>query len=116
MKRSSEVVETISRRNVDICSVQEHRWKGSLSANQARTLKGRDTVYKFFWSGNSSGIGGVGLLLAEKWIENVFDMQRISERFFLLRIVVGKSVLTFVSVWLEDQNLKKIISMKTFKI
>ena len=53
----------------------KNRWCGGLEANQFCLLKGRNTIYKFYWCGNKSGIGGAGFLLASKWIENVFDVQ-----------------------------------------
>ena len=48
-KRSSEIVETLTRRRVDICSVQEHRWAGGIEANQTRLMKGKNPKYKFNW-------------------------------------------------------------------
>ena len=60
--RSSEIVETIARRNIDICCVQEVRWRGA----SARYITGKDSRYKFFWRGNDQGTNGVGVLLAEK--------------------------------------------------
>ena len=33
-----------------------------------RTITGKDTQYKLFWIGNQEGNGGVGVMLAEKWI------------------------------------------------
>ena len=104
-KRDSEVVETLSRRNVDLCGIQEHRWAGGLAANQTRLLKGRNTRYKFFWSGNSQGLGGAGILLAECWIEKVFEVQRISDRIILMRLILGKAVFTFLSVYAPQTGL-----------
>ena len=77
-KRQCEVVETLTR--VDRCSVSEHRWDGGLTANQSRILKGKHCRYKFFWCGNSKGQGGIGILLAERWVDKVFEVQRISDR------------------------------------
>ena len=59
--RSGEVVETVSRRKVDIYCLQETRWRGC----SARMIAGKDTRYKFFWSGNYKGTGDVRILLAE---------------------------------------------------
>lgn len=98
-RRSSEVIETLTRRRIDLCGIQEHRWSGGLAANQTRTLTGKDSRYKFFWCGNKEGLGGAGFLLAEKWIDKVFDVQRISDRILLLRLVVGSAVFTFLSVY-----------------
>ena len=104
-KRGCEIVETLSRRKVDLCGIQEHRWAGGLLTNQSRMIKGRDSTYKFFWSGNDRGLGGSGFLLAEKWTEKVFDVQRISDRIILIRLVIGKRVFTFLSVYAPQVGL-----------
>ena len=52
--RASEVVETISRRNVDICCLQEVRWRGA----GTRLITSKDTKYKLFWGGNKEGSSG----------------------------------------------------------
>ena len=39
--------------------------------NQARILKGKYSRYKFFWRVNSSGLGGIGILMAEHWVDKV---------------------------------------------
>ena len=36
--------------------------------------------YKFFWMGCSKGIHGVGMLVADRWIEKVVEVRRVSER------------------------------------
>jgi hypothetical protein len=46
-------------------------------ANQTRLIKRKDSTYKFFWSANDKGQGGVGILLAEKWFDKVLDVQRV---------------------------------------
>ena len=69
--RSSEVVETVTRRGIDICCVQETRWRGA----SARLIEGKNSRCKFFWVGNDKGTGGVGILVAEKWIDKIFDIK-----------------------------------------
>ena len=66
--RVSEVVETLSRRKVDLCCIQETRYRGG----NCRTIKGKDTRYKLYWSGNDKSTAGVGVFMAEEWIEKVF--------------------------------------------
>ena len=105
--RSVEVVETLSRRRVDLCGVQEHRWAGSLAANQTRLIKGKDFTFKFFWCGKKRGQGGAGFLLAEKWVDKVFDVLRISDRIILIRLVIGKVVFTFLSVYAPQAGLQE---------
>ena len=101
--RSAEVVETTSRRRLDLAFMQETKWKGSDSPSdsrkQVRWIKGKDSRYKFFWSGNSEGTNGVGFLLAEKWAGSVFDVQRPSDRIILLKLIIGKTVYAFISVY-----------------
>ena len=65
--RSNEVVEIMSRHKVDICSLQEVRWRGA----SARLVERKDSRFKLLWVGNDEGIGGVGVLFAEKRVEAI---------------------------------------------
>ena len=49
--RSLEVVETLERRNIDICCVQETRFRGK----SARLFEGKESRYKFIWSITAKG-------------------------------------------------------------
>ena len=99
--RSSEIVETITRRNIDLCCVQEVRWRGA----STRYLTGKDSRYKFFWVGNDQGTNGVGVLLAEKWVDKVYDIKRVSDRIMLIKLLVGESILTVLSVYAPQTGL-----------
>ena len=55
-------------------------------------IKGKDTRYKLFWSGNNKGTAGEGVMVAEEWIEKVFEVQRVSDRIILLKMIVGQCV------------------------
>jgi exonuclease III len=96
-KRSAGVVEILTR-VVDLCAIQEHRWTGSLTANQTHLIKGKDSTYKLFWCANDKGQGGVRILLDEKWFDKVFDVQRISDRVTQIRFVLGR-VFTLLSIY-----------------
>ena len=106
--RSAEIVETATRRRLDCGFLQETNWKGVLcpsqSRSQVRWLKGKDSVYKVFWSGNSEGTNGVGILLAKKWTDKVFEVQRPSDRIILLKLIIGKTVYTLVNVYAPQQG------------
>lgn len=93
--RSGEVVEMVGRRNIDFCCLQETRWRGE----SARVIEAAGRSYKFFWKGGDEKGGGVGVLVAEKWIEKVIEVRRCSERIMLLRVLVGKRVVNLVSVY-----------------
>jgi len=89
--RSGEVVEMANRRQLDVCCLQETRWK----REGARTFGN----YKFFWAGGREGTAGVGFLVEEGWVDKVLQVTRYSERIMVLRVRVGKSVLCVVSVY-----------------
>ena len=50
----------------------------------------QDTRNKFFWVGNNQGTSGVGVLLAEKWVDKVYDIKRVSDRIMLIKLLVGR--------------------------
>ena len=85
------LVETVSRRNIDICCLQEVRWRGT----GTRTITGKDTQYKLFWIGNQEGNGGVGVMLAEKLIQKVIHVNRVNDRLVLSKVHVGNRVVTY---------------------
>ena len=99
--RSHEIVESLTRRRVDICCVQETRWRGG----SARFITGKDSRYKFFWTGNTKGTNGVGLLVAEKWVEKVIQVDRISDRLMSLKLVVGTDIVNILSIYVPQVGL-----------
>ena len=100
-RRGGELVEGLDRRRVDVCCVQEHRWRGE----SARMITGRDSRYKFYWIGNQTGIGGVGILVREKWVENVMDVMRVNDRIMVLKLIFGKQIVTVVSTYAPQAGL-----------
>ena len=99
--RSSEVVETMSRSGIDLCCIQECRWRGV----SARMINGKDSRYKCFWIGNEPGTGSVEVLLAEKWIDKVFDVIRVSDRLMMIKMIVGKVFVIALSVYAPQSGL-----------
>ena len=91
--RASEIVETLARRRIDICAVQETGWRGC----STRMITGKNCRYKFLWSGDTSGFGGVGILVAEKWVENIISVYRTSSRQMSLRLLIGRKILYIIS-------------------
>ena len=49
--------------------------------------------------GCKKGIHSVGMLVADRWIEKVLDVKRVSERLMVVRVIVGRSVLNLISVY-----------------
>lgn len=89
----------------DLCCLQETRWKGGLESCQNRLIAGKASKYKLYWTGNKEGSAGVGIILAESWVEKVFEVQRISDRILLLKMVIGRKVYSFLSVYAPQAGL-----------
>src|SRR5258706_14978800 len=89
--RAGEVVDMAERRRLDFCCLQETRWRGGSAKTYGK--------YKFFWKGGEDGLAGVGVLVQEKWVENVIGVQRINERILVLRVRIGGVVVNVVSVY-----------------
>ena len=68
---------------------------------------GKDSRYKFFWVGNNQGTSGVGVLLAEKWVDKVYDIKRVSDRIMMIKLLVGEVVLTVLSVYAPQTGLEE---------
>ena len=102
--RVCEVVETLSRRKVDVCCIQETRYRGG----NCRIIKGKDTRCKLYWSGNDKGTAGLGVFVAEEWIKKVFEVQRVSDRIILVMLIVGQRVVTFLSVYAPQSGLRDV--------
>ena len=68
-------------------------------------VKGKESKYKLYWSGNSKGTAGVGVFLAEKWIEKVFEVRRVSDRIILIKLVVGLGMLNILSIYAPQSGL-----------
>ena len=74
--RPCDVVEALARKITNICTIQETRRTGC----SAWVIIGKHCRYKFLWSGNNSGFGGVGTLVAEKWIEKTISVDWTSSQ------------------------------------
>lgn len=83
---TNQVVETMERRNIDICCIQETRWHGGC----AMTMPGNRSKYKFFWNGDKARYGSVGVFIREKLIDHVLSIKRINHRIMSMHILLGK--------------------------
>ena len=69
------VCEELRKSKVDVCGVQEVKWKNE----DTLFLEVFGQRYKLWWSGKSSGIGGVKILVKEELSEKVIDVWRKSD-------------------------------------
>ncbi|KAK3541600.1 hypothetical protein QTP86_033087, partial [Hemibagrus guttatus] len=80
----------MERRKVDILCVQETRWKGS----KARSI---GAGFKLFYYGVDSKRNGVGVVLKEKFVRNVLEVKRVSDRLMSLKLEIEGVMLNVVS-------------------
>ena len=97
VSRSGEVVDALHRRKIDFCGAQETRWRGE----SARMLGANGKRYKFFWQGCNKGTAGVGVFIAERWIDSVVNVVRVNERIMYVKLVIGKQIVNIVSLMLH---------------
>ena len=87
------------RRRVDLCAVQEVRYKG-----QSARFIGGEQRYKLWWSGGRDGRYGVGLMLREELVDRVIEVVRISDRLMKIKMVLGRQVAHIFSVYAPQQG------------
>ncbi|KAK3575195.1 hypothetical protein QTP86_020892 [Hemibagrus guttatus] len=88
--KGRELVDMMERRKVDILCVQETRWKGS----KARSI---GAGFKLFYYGVDSKRNGVGVVLKEKFVRNVLEVKRVSDRVMSLKLEIEGVMLNVVS-------------------
>ena len=93
--RSREVADMLSRRKIDICCVQEVRYK-----NEGCSVIGDgEQKFKFWYKGNSEGTNGVGIMMKHDLAESVIEVRRYSDRLMSIKAVFGGSVWHFFSLY-----------------
>ena len=98
--RSNEIVEMLSRRKIDICCLQETRWRGG----SARLISGKDCQYKLFWSGSESGIHGVGVFVSQQLVDRVLSVTRLDCRIMSIRVLWGQVIFNIISAYAPQQG------------
>ena len=78
-----------------MCCLQEVRWRGQ--GAQFMGVKGRR--YKSWWSGNSAGTGGVGVLVKEELCEKVVEVRRKSDRVMTVVMALEEEVVRIICVY-----------------
>ena len=96
VSRSGEVVDAPHRRKIDFYCAQEMKWKGE----SARMHGTNGRRYTFFWQGCNKGTAGVGVFIAERWINSVVSVVRVNEW-----IMYGKQIVNIVSAYAPQVGL-----------
>ena len=79
---------------MDVGCIQETRWRGS----GCKFLAAQGKRYKLFWMGGKDRSDGVGMFVAEKWVDSVVTVERHSERVLILKMVLDNSLMN-CSTW-----------------
>jgi len=59
----------------------------------------QESRYKFYWQGRPDGTAGVGMLVSEKWIDHVVNVDRINEQALIVKLVVESKLVNILSVY-----------------
>ena len=54
-----------------------------------RWTSGQKSTCKFFWVGKPNGTGGEGILLKEKWVEHLVNVNQVNDRIVVIKVVIG---------------------------
>ena len=100
--RAGEIVEKLNQRKIDICCVQEARWRGA----STRKVTGKNSQYKLFWIGNQTINGSDRIFITKKLIEKVLEVKRVSDRLMMIKLQTDKRTVA-VSAYAPQQGLTK---------
>ncbi|XP_047024179.1 craniofacial development protein 2-like [Helicoverpa zea] len=78
--RSAELSEVLHRRRINICCIQETKWKGSKSRNIGHN-------YKLIYHGTRSQ-NGVGIVVDHDFQDRIVEVNRISERLISIKFAL----------------------------
>ena len=90
-----EVCEELRKRRKDVCCLQEVRWRGQ--GTWFMGVKGRRI--KLWWSGNSDGTGGVGVLVKGELSEKVVEVQRKNNGVMTVVMALQEEVVRIICVF-----------------
>ena len=93
--KGREIVALLARRTVDICCLQEVRYR-----NQGCTSFGEnEEKFKFWYSGGQDKVNGVGIMMKKELADSVFEIKRYDDRMMKIRMVVGKRIWNIFSIY-----------------
>ena len=89
------VCQELRKSGIDVCCLQEVRWRGQ----GARFMGVKGRRYKLWWSGNSDGTGGVGVLVKEELCEKLVEVRRKSDRVMTVVLAFEEEVVRIICVY-----------------
>ena len=85
----------LTRRKVDICCLQEVRYKNE----GCITFGSGDQKYKLWYAGNDQSSNGVGIMMKQGLAERVIEVNRHSDRLMSLKLILGDTVWNMFSLY-----------------
>ena len=92
--RSAEAVETLGRRSVDICALQEVKYK----KEGTKLVNGGEYNFKLYWMGEEVGQEGVGILIKSELTQKIVEVKKVNPRTITMGIVMDEEVLYLCTV------------------
>ena len=92
--RGAEVCEELKKRSMDVCCLQEVRWR----EQGARFVGVKGRRYKLWWSGNSDVTRGVGVLVKEL-CEKAVEVRRKSDRVMTVVMAFEEEVVRIICLY-----------------
>jgi exonuclease III len=96
-----EIVDTATRRRVNILCVQETKWTGQ----KAKEVE--DTGFQLWYTGKERNKNGVGINVDKSLKNGVVDVRRQGDRIILVKLVVGDKVLNVISAYAPQVGLSE---------
>ncbi|ESO12072.1 hypothetical protein HELRODRAFT_158482 [Helobdella robusta] len=78
--RSMEIAEMLERRRINICCLQEIRWK----SNGVCHVNSDKEKYKLFWNGQKTAKNGVGIFVREPLAQEAISMATLERKQMVL--------------------------------
>ena len=67
-----------------------------------------------YWVGNNASLGGVGKLVAGKWIDKIFDVKHVN-RLMMIKLLINKRLVAIVSTYVQVQGLAEDVKDNSYE-
>ncbi|XP_065318799.1 uncharacterized protein LOC135926796 [Gordionus sp. m RMFG-2023] len=92
--RVGVIMDVLHRRHIDVGCIRETRWKG-YAARISRT----NEKYKLFLQVSNDDIAGVGVFVAEKWVDKVIEVRRLDNQIMIINIIFGRRLCNIITAY-----------------
>ncbi|ESN91366.1 hypothetical protein HELRODRAFT_152646, partial [Helobdella robusta] len=110
-----EIAEMLERRRIDICCLQETRWK----SNGVCHVNSDKEKYKLFWNGQKTAKNRVRIFVREPLAQEVLDIKRINSRLMWIKPRIEKQTMVIFSAYApqtgESEEMKMTSGLHSLK-